>query len=60
MEDGLVLFYIKDEILYPVVLTKEQKEVFEMFQHLVPQPIRVMFKHPQGEVVNLLDKKGDK
>lgn len=54
MKDGLVLFYMKDDILYPVMMTKEQVDTFEMIQMLLPQPIRVAFDKPQGKAENLL------
>lgn len=54
MKDGLVLFYSKGNIIYPVALTKDQLIAFEMLQQLLPQPIRVIFDKPQGEVENLL------
>ena len=54
MKDGLVLFYIKDDELFPVMLTQEQVDVFDMIQSLLPQPIRVAYDKPQGKVENLL------
>lgn len=52
MQDGLVLMYIKNGILYPVGLTNEE---FNLLQDLgrVFEPIRVVFDHPQGKAVNL-------
>lgn len=57
MKDGLALMYIKDNIVYPVALTKKQLEVFEIIQQMLPQPIKVIENYPMGEVYNLLDEK---
>ena len=56
MKDGLALFYIKDNTLYPVMMTQEQLDVFEMIQTLLPQPIRVAYDKPQGKAINLIKK----
>lgn len=53
MKDGLVLFYMKDDTLYPVIFTQEQVDTFEIIQGLIPQPIRVVWDKPQGKVENL-------
>lgn len=52
MQDGLVLMYIKNGILYPVGLTNEE---FDLLQELgrVFEPIRVILDQPQGKAVNL-------
>lgn len=52
MKDGLVLFYMKNGTLYPVLMSKEQLKVFEIVQKLLPQPIQVLDK-PQGKVENI-------
>jgi len=54
MKNGLVLMYVRDNILYPVALTQEQLDVFEVVQSMMPQPIRVISDKPLGEVVNLV------
>ena len=58
IEDGLVLFYIKDGKLYPVALTEDQKMLFDMCMASISriESIKVMGNLPQGEVVSLLDK----
>ncbi|HEY8805699.1 MAG TPA: hypothetical protein VIM42_11460 [Clostridium sp.] len=56
MKDGLALFYIKDDTLYPVAMTKEQVDVFEMLQGLIPGKLRVCSDKPQGSAINLIDK----
>jgi len=55
MKDGLVLFYVKDDEIYPVALTKEQDEVFEMIRGLIPGALRVCSDKPQGNAINLLE-----
>jgi hypothetical protein len=54
MKDQPVLFYCKNGILYPVALTEEQQQVFEMTVHLFA-PLTLVNK-PQGKAVNLLGK----
>lgn len=54
MKDGLVLFYMKDDTLYPVMMSQEQVDTFEMIQMLLPQPIKVAWDQPQGKADNLL------
>jgi hypothetical protein len=57
MKDGLVLFYIKNDTLYPVMLTQEQVDTFEIIQGLIPQPIRVVWDKPQGKIENIIPNK---
>lgn len=56
MKDGLVLMYMKDEVLYPVAMTESQ---FNMLQFLgkTLEPIKIVFDQPQGSAVNLTQKK---
>ena len=56
MKDGLVLMYVKDNTIYPVALTQEQLDTFEMIQQLLPQPIRVINNKPLGKAINLVEK----
>ncbi|MEC0239473.1 hypothetical protein P4H66_06335 [Paenibacillus dokdonensis] len=53
MKDQPVLFYCKDGTLYPVALTVEQQQIFEMTVSLL-SPLKVVFDKPQGQAVNLL------
>lgn len=53
VEDGLVLFYVKDGTLYPVALTGEQKETFGFLMKVMPQPIKIISDMPIGKVQNL-------
>jgi hypothetical protein len=55
MKDGIVIFYCKDSVLYPVALTEEQQQTLEFVTSLL-SPIKVMFDKPQGKALNLLDK----
>lgn len=54
MKDGLVLFYVKDNVILPVALTEEQRQTFEMLMSIMPGTIRVVNK-PQGSAINLMD-----
>ncbi|HDR6318357.1 TPA: hypothetical protein QCU53_005211 [Bacillus thuringiensis] len=53
MEDGVVLMYCKDGVLYPVALTNEQNEMLQMSAMLF-QPLKVIFDKPQGQAINLI------
>ncbi len=55
MKDGIVLFYCKDDILYPVALTAEQQQILEMTSSLF-SPLKVVQDRPQGKAVNLMEK----
>jgi hypothetical protein len=55
MENGLVLFYSKDDVLYPVALTQEQSEAFQLLQPILfGGKIHVIFDKPQCTVRDLL------
>ncbi|TDQ39206.1 hypothetical protein [Aureibacillus halotolerans] len=54
MKDGAVLMYLKDDQLYPVVLTDEQNFVLQMTTRLF-EPLKLV-DHPQP-AVNLFEKK---
>lgn len=55
MEDGIVIFYSKNDVLYPVALTEEQSEAFQLLQSIIFQnKLRVIFDKPQGTIKNLL------
>ncbi|CAH1215139.1 hypothetical protein PAECIP111891_04214 [Paenibacillus allorhizoplanae] len=47
--DGLALFYIKEGILYPVGMTIEQKQMFDIYMAALPGKISVIGNMPQGE-----------
>ncbi|GIP25531.1 hypothetical protein J23TS9_06610 [Paenibacillus sp. J23TS9] len=53
MKDQPVLFYCKDGTLYPVALTAEQQQMFEMTVSLL-SPLKVISGKPQGQAINLL------
>ncbi|NHN33514.1 hypothetical protein [Paenibacillus agricola] len=55
MKDGIVLFYCKDSVLYPVALTEEQQYTLDFTASLL-SPLTVVFDKPQGSAVNLLGK----
>lgn len=56
MKDGLILFYIKDNTVYPVVLSKEQDEMLQMLGNVITggEPLKVLDK-PLGTAYNLSD-----
>lgn len=59
MKDQPVLFYCKDDVLYPVALTEEQCQMFEMTIRLF-SPLKVMMDKPQGNAINLVGKEDEK
>lgn len=52
MEDGPVLFYCKDGILYPVAMNAKDKIMFEMAVRVI-EPLKVDLSSPQGTVIDL-------
>lgn len=58
MEDGVVLMYIKDGVMYPVGMTDEEMSMLNIVCKMF-QPIKVDFKHPQGNAINLRGDKND-
>lgn len=56
MKDGLVLFYMKDNILYPVALDKEGYNMLQFIGNSITggKPLRVLLDKPMGEAVNLI------
>ncbi|WP_338842101.1 hypothetical protein [Paenibacillus glucanolyticus] len=58
MKDGVVLFYCKDGILYPVALTEEQNSMLQFTAKLF-EPLQVV-NIPQGPAINLNDKREGK
>ena len=56
MKDGPVLFYCDGGVLYPVALTNEEYQIFEITCRLL-SPLKVVRDKPQGKAINLL---GDK
>jgi len=54
LEDGLILMYVKDEVVYPVAMTREQFEMLQLIGKTF-EPIRVVIDKPQGKAINLLN-----
>lgn len=50
--------YCKDNILYPVALSKQQDHVVQMTATMIG-PLSIIKDKPQGEAINLLDKPTD-
>ncbi|USG65208.1 hypothetical protein NDK47_24300 [Brevibacillus ruminantium] len=53
VESGLFLIYVKDGTIYPVALTKEQKETFYFLMNILPQPVKYIADRPLGKAVTL-------
>lgn len=51
MKDGMVIFYCKDDVIYPVALSVEQQQTLEIMEHLM-SPLKIVNK-PQGPAINL-------
>jgi len=57
--DRFFIMYCKDNIAYPVALSKEQEEAFDWFiKIMMPEPITIVSDMPQGEVQNIIKSKG--
>ena len=56
MQDGLVLMYVKDGVVYPVALTEEEYATLQMLGQVF-NPVTVITDKPQGEALNLTRKK---
>lgn len=57
MNDGLALFYIKNNTVYPVILSTEQNEALQFMANVITggEPLKVLDK-PMGEAYNLVDR----
>ena len=53
--DNFILTFIKDELAYSVVLTDEQREVFNMILPMALQGNVTIGKEPIGKVMKLKD-----
>ena len=49
MKDGVVVFYCKDNMLYPIIQTHEDGETIDYFVHELLKPLKVL-DEPQCEV----------
>lgn len=58
MKDGVALMYLKDGVLYPVALSQEQNDTLQFTARLLG-PLSVVFDKPQGNAINLFEKKGE-
>lgn len=59
MNDGVVLMYCKDGVLYPVGLTESQHTMLQLTVKAIASPLPVMFSKPLGRAINYANK-GDK
>ena len=58
MGGKIILFYERDDILYPVVLTEEQDNAIQAIMLSIfdeENKLKVCFDMPQGKIVNLAD-----
>lgn len=57
MTDGLALFYIKNDIVYPVILNTEQNETLQFLANVITggEPLKLLDK-PMGEAYNLVER----
>ena len=56
MKDGIVIMYVKDDIIYPCVIGKDEMEIIEIFIAGMCNPLRIATNYPQGEAKNLVNK----
>lgn len=57
MKDGFILMRVQNGTVYPVAMTKEQVDTFDVILQLLPQPITVISNHPLGKAVNMINQK---
>jgi hypothetical protein len=57
VKDSVVLMYCKDNVLYPVTLTQEEYDILQQTAAILFSPLKVVMDRPQGNVVNLMEKK---
>jgi hypothetical protein len=55
VEDGIVLMYNKDGVIYPVSMSNEQYNMLTIMVASICNPLNVLTKFPQGSSVNLID-----
>jgi hypothetical protein len=58
MKDGLILMYVKDEVIYPVALTQEEYETLQFMGSLF-SPLTIVKDKPQGAAINLIKDKNE-
>ena len=51
MKNQLILMYVKDNILYPITLNKDQKQVFDIIMHVMPGQMHYIGDKPIGQVI---------
>lgn len=56
---NFILTYTKDGIAYPVMLSKEQQETFELVMSFIPGTIQVV-NEPIGKVITVAEYKNMK
>jgi hypothetical protein len=52
VSDGLYLMYVKNGVMYPVVMTDEEWNMLQISAHAICRTIKVLDK-PLGEAFNL-------
>ena len=55
MKDGIYPIYVKDGIVYPIALTKEQYSTFRFTMSICFEKITIIEDRPLGEAVNLVN-----
>lgn len=58
MRDGLILMYVKDGEVYPVVITEEQYEMVQLMGSAILGGEIKLVNKPQGKAVNLTGSNG--
>ena len=53
--DGIVIMYVKDGVVYPVALKKDQIEFIDFSIGMMFGKLSVITDHPQGKIKDLLE-----
>jgi uncharacterized protein YsxB (DUF464 family) len=56
VKDGVYLVYVKDGLMYPVVLKTEEWEMLQYLTNSIANPLQVLQKS-MGEAINLSEHK---
>jgi hypothetical protein len=59
LANGIYPIYVQDGIGYPVALTQEQWDAFNLGLRLIPGSLKAIKNRPIGEVVNLAKVRAD-
>jgi len=58
MKDGLIVMYMKNDVLYPVGMSEEEFKMLQFLGNAIfPEGVKVGFDKPQSTAINLAETK---